>query len=368
MGLLKRVGLRRSDEWESFTILDHLFNSPLEAVALCVYWLVTWVRGSPLRPPRNKRPIRVVCLSDTHDGIVDNVPEGDLLIHAGDLTNSGTATAIQKQIDWLASLGHEHKVLIGGNHDCHLDETWRCVSHLCPALDMRSKLNQLTCATNRFRNNKANLDFKGIELLDTGIAQDTAEPLVLEFDGGRRITIWGSSRLPRCGADRNNAFMYDVGSDPWNYAIPRGTEILVTHTPPAYHLDLGLGCPSLLKDIWRIQPKLHVFGHVHCGRGVQPVYWDDCQRVYERLCGRQPWLITKLPIEVVAVLPRALIDIIPSYRWIDITKVVFYGFTSLVWYFLMQGGTGNGGLMVNAACQDRNTGRLTKQTPIVVDI
>ncbi|KAI0158806.1 Metallo-dependent phosphatase-like protein [Pestalotiopsis sp. NC0098] len=346
MGLLQKVGLRRENEWESLTILDHLLNSPLETIAFWVYLLVTWIRGIPVRPPPNKRPIRVVCLSDTHDGIVDNVPDGDLLIHAGDLTNSGTATAIQKQLDWLSSLSHEHKVLIGGNHDCHLDKTWR------------------------FRNNKAHLDFRGIELLDSGVAGEDTEPLALDFDGGRRINIWGSSRLPRCGADRNNAFMYDVGSDAWNHAIPRGTEILVTHTPPAHHLDLGLGCPSLLRDIWRVQPKLHIFGHVHCGRGTQPVYWDDCQRVYERLCARQPWLISKLPIEITALLPRALIDVVPSYRWIDTAKVIFYGFTSLIWYFIMQGGraTGHEGLLVNAACQERNTGRLSKKSPFVVEI
>jgi hypothetical protein len=223
---------------------------------------------------------------------------------------------------------------------------------------------------NRYRDRTARLDLKGIKLLDPGIAEKSAEPLVLGFDDERTVTIWGSSLLPRCGSESNNAFMYDVGSDPWNHVIPRGTEILVTHTPPAYHLDLGLGCPSLLKEIWRVQPKLHVFGHVHCGRGMQPVYWDDCQRAYERLQRREPWLVSKLPRILTTLLPRAIIDLVPSYRWIDAAKVLLYAVKSLVWHFLWQGGqiTGNESLMVNAACQDGNNERLTKKSPFVVEI
>lgn len=347
MGILQKVGLRRPSKWDSLTPLDHLLNSPLEALALFVYWVVGWIRGNPIRPPRNKRAIRVVCLSDTHDGIVEQVPGGDLLIHAGDLTNCGTVAAIQKQIDWLSSLGHRHKVLIGGNHDCNLDRSWK------------------------YRDKDESIDFKGIEVLNPGFAKrDNAEPLTLDFDGERTLRIWGSSMVPTCGSERNNAFMYDLSSDPWHRLIPNGVDILVTHTPPAYHMDLNLGCPSLLKEIWRVKPRLHVFGHIHCGRGMQPVYWDDCQRATERLHGRTPWIVGRLPQKIIHLLPRSFIDVVPSYRWIDVTKVAMYGVKSLIWHFLWQGGmvTGSEGLMVNAGCQDGNNKRLTKKHPIVVEI
>ncbi|KAH8197117.1 hypothetical protein TruAng_008722 [Truncatella angustata] len=345
MGLLQKLGMRRPSEWDSLTLVDHLLNSPLEALTLWIYWTVVWIRGNPIRPPRDKNPIRIVCLSDTHDGIVDPVPEGDLLIHAGDLTNSGTATAIQKQIDWLAGLGHRHKVLIGGNHDCQLDKSWR------------------------YRDEKAIIDLKDIKLLDSE-TKKTGEPITLRFDDGRKLTLWGSSILPRCGPDTDNAFMYDANSNPWDGLIPQGVDVLVTHTPPAYHLDLAIGCPSLLKEIWRVKPKLHVFGHIHCGRGTQPVYWDDCQRAYERLQQRQPWIIGQLPKQLNKLLPRATMDFVPSYRWIDAAKVLVYGFKSLIWHFLWQGGRGSGseGLMVNAGCQDQNNERLTQKQPIVVEI
>ncbi|KAK9414034.1 putative Calcineurin-like phosphoesterase [Seiridium unicorne] len=147
MGLQQRLGLRRPSEWDSRTPLDHLLNSPLEIIALWIYWIAIWLRGNPVQPPRNKKAIKIVCLSDTHDGIVDSVPEGDLLIHAGDLTNSGTAAAIQKQVDWLASLGHKHKVLIGGNHDCHLDKSWRCAYQKTPGRKWKNHSSDIEYCT-----------------------------------------------------------------------------------------------------------------------------------------------------------------------------------------------------------------------------
>lgn len=45
-------------------------------------------------------PITAVCLSDTHNLQIPDVPEGDLLIHAGDLTSSGTAEELQRQLNW----------------------------------------------------------------------------------------------------------------------------------------------------------------------------------------------------------------------------------------------------------------------------
>lgn len=69
---------------------------------------------------RQRRPIRVACLSDTHSQRCD-VPDGELLIHAGDLSINGSAAEIQETIDWLRSLPHEHKVVIAGNSDLFFD-------------------------------------------------------------------------------------------------------------------------------------------------------------------------------------------------------------------------------------------------------
>src|SRR6185503_8511517 len=59
-----------------------------------------------------------VCLSDTHD-LHDRiaVPEGDLLLHAGDATMHGARGQIADFDAWLGTLPHPHKVVIAGNHD-----------------------------------------------------------------------------------------------------------------------------------------------------------------------------------------------------------------------------------------------------------
>lgn len=73
---------------------------------------------SPLPATPQTRRVRFVCISDTHnasplDGVF-RVPPGDVLIHAGDFTNQGTYTEIQKTVAWLSQLPHEVKIIIAG--------------------------------------------------------------------------------------------------------------------------------------------------------------------------------------------------------------------------------------------------------------
>ncbi|KAI2665519.1 Metallophosphoesterase domain-containing protein 1 [Labeo rohita] len=62
--------------------------------------------------------------------------------------------------------------------------------------------------------------------------------------------------------------------DKWNQ-IPDSTDILLTHCPPLGFLDWvprkmqRVGCMELLNTVQRrVQPKLHVFGHIHEGYGM----------------------------------------------------------------------------------------------------
>jgi Icc-related predicted phosphoesterase len=45
------------------------------------------------------------------------------------------------------------------------------------------------------------------------------------------------------------------------------TDVLVTHGPPFGILDLigdeHVGCDQLLKEVNKVKPKVHLFGHVH---------------------------------------------------------------------------------------------------------
>ena len=52
---------------------------------------------------------RFVCVSDTHCNTF-NVPNGDILLHAGDLTHTGRFKQMKPTIEWLKSLPHAHKM------------------------------------------------------------------------------------------------------------------------------------------------------------------------------------------------------------------------------------------------------------------
>jgi hypothetical protein len=176
MALLTTLGLRRPNIWERPTVLDHLLTSPLRWLAALLYRLLLALRGRPFRAPR-RDPIRVVCLSDTHDQAPAAVPPGDLLIHCGDLTNPGTAADIQRQVDWLVRLPHRHKVLVAGNHDSWFDPAAR----------------KVICARG-LEEEGAVVDLKGLTYLE-----NTA--VTLEFDGGRQLNLFGGPALPACGGD-----------------------------------------------------------------------------------------------------------------------------------------------------------------------
>ncbi|KDN61177.1 putative calcineurin-like phosphoesterase [Colletotrichum sublineola] len=339
MGLLTAIGLRRNNDWEPPTLLDSLLISPLYLIITIIYRIALFLRGRPFVPPRDKPAIRIVCISDTHDHTNVAIPNGDLLIHAGDLTNAGTADDIQAQLDWLAAQPHPHKIVVCGNHDSYFDPSARLTE-------------------DRGRT----LDFKGIHYL-------VRDSVTLEFKGGRHLKIFGAPDIPACGGSEM-AFQYDRASPPWTNTIPIDTDILITHAPPVSHptshsqpkvfpnasqknhLDLGLGCPGLLEEVWRVRPKLHVFGHVHWGHGREAVHFDECQRAYEALLSKRP---------------RGLIrDFFPHSGWIKALRVVGYAVHGVVWKWVMVGpGGNNSSLMVNAAQMYGNTGRLGNPVEVV---
>lgn len=64
--------------------------------------------------------------------------------------------------------------------------------------------------------------------------------------------------------------------------MPDDVDILVTHGPPKAHLDYdGAGCEFLLAELWRVQPRLHVFGHIYSGYGQELVQYNGLQEAYE---------------------------------------------------------------------------------------
>lgn len=64
------------------------------------------------------RKTRFVCISDTHGYTPSEagfkLPVGDVLIHAGDLTNNGSLAEVRRTMDWISKTNFEVKIIIAG--------------------------------------------------------------------------------------------------------------------------------------------------------------------------------------------------------------------------------------------------------------
>jgi Icc-related predicted phosphoesterase len=197
---------------------------------------------------------KIVCLSDTHNCNEQiEVPDGDILIHAGDATIRGTQYEVEAFLSWFSSLPHRYKIFVAGNHD-RLYET-----------------------DNRFaRLLTANFNIKYL--------QDSAVEI-------EKLKIYGSPWQPRFFDWAFNLQRGAALAEKWRM-IPAGTDILITHGPPFGILDLTpagdfAGCGELRKRVEEIRPQAHIFGHIHDGYGtvekfgVKFVNASNCDEDYE---------------------------------------------------------------------------------------
>ena len=178
--------------------------------------------------------MRLVCISDTHNNLDRiNIPDGDVLIHAGDLTMMGTVAETTQELIKLARLPHKTKILVAGNHDF-----------------LPEREPALFAAMAR----------------DAGVIylQDSCHTV----DG---VSFFGAPWTPEL---RRWAFYY-----PRTQAVERWqnlphVDVLITHAPPLGYGDLlddgvrRVGCAGLLSAVAQTKPKYHIFGHIHCSRGT----------------------------------------------------------------------------------------------------
>lgn len=177
--------------------------------------------------------MRLVMISDTH-GFHEQleIPDGDVLVHAGDFCLHGEAAELEAFDRFLGALPHSSKLVVAGNHDFCMQAAGVKAAALL-----------------------SNADY----LIDSGCV----------IDG---MNFWGSPWQP---IFLDMAFNLPAAALRQRWAeIPEDTDVLITHTPPRDILDLtslgiSAGCDELARRLESVQPKLHVFGHIHEGYGIQ---------------------------------------------------------------------------------------------------
>lgn len=181
--------------------------------------------------------MKLVCISDTHGKHREiDLPLADVVIHAGDLTSSGTDSQLLDFMSWFVSLPHQYKIFIAGNHDFILEKWPYFLKDFLQDRHNIFYLNDSGCVING-------------------------------------IKFWGSPITPWFF---DWAFNRHVGPDikkHWDL-INTTTQILITHGPVRDMLDLTLdglnvGCPILKEKILELPNlKYHICGHIHESYGT----------------------------------------------------------------------------------------------------
>ena len=181
--------------------------------------------------------MKIVAISDTHYKHLEvRVPDGDVLVVAGDFMHRGDIEDIPPFREWLIAMPHDKIIVIAGNHDWAFENDPSRSKHLlCSSFSRRVTYLQDEAYT-----------YEGVKFYGTPWQPD--------------FFNWAFN-LPR-GEELKAK---------WDL-IPDDTNVLITHGPPAGIMDSNMhdprfGCEELLKRVMEIKPDVHIFGHAHAAHG-----------------------------------------------------------------------------------------------------
>lgn len=197
--------------------------------------------------------MKIVAFSDTHTYHRQvAVPDGDVLVFAGDLMGSGYKhTEVKDFAEWFGGLPHRNKIVVAGNHDrlFETNPTWALQQFSRPSIGSFVYLRD------------SSVTIEGVKFYGSPV-----QPWFLDW----------AFNVPRGAAIREY----------WD-RIPHDTDVLITHGPPYGVLDQmvptgemlyktnrillpteHLGCEELAKVVEIVKPKVHIFGHIHGGAGT----------------------------------------------------------------------------------------------------
>jgi len=190
--------------------------------------------------------MKVVCISDTHNRLGDfDIPDGDVLIHAGDFSMMGRPEEVLPFLHKLSDLPHKYKLLIAGNHDYLAEQ------------DPYGFQTMIPDGAGIYYLEDSGVNLGGVNFYGSPWVHNLPRWAFNEDDGDKRLSHWKK--------------------------IPETTDVLITHGPPHGVSDAvkrgkfvyeNTGCPLLANEVfYRIRPRYHVFGHIHEGYGTKVV--DD---------------------------------------------------------------------------------------------
>lgn len=198
--------------------------------------------------------MKITAISDTHlKHEILNLAPGDVLIHAGDCTNNGTAPEVISFLEWFKKQPFKYKILVPGNHDFLFEKATSMCYLLCQE--------------------------RGINLLiDEGMYIPNS--MRSYYIHGSPINTCGNWAFSHASC-KNYDFRKQYDKIPTNIDV----DILVTHGPPLGIMDSipnypeRLGCEDLLDKVNEIEPMVHIFGHIHEQYGHEHINGIDFYNV-----------------------------------------------------------------------------------------
>jgi Icc-related predicted phosphoesterase len=192
--------------------------------------------------------LKFVGIADTHSrhrAVI--LPQGDVLIHGGDISYRGERMEVEDFLSWFAKQDFEYKIFIAGNHDFLFEKI------------KEKELEKM-------------IPPEIIYLNDSGV----------KING---LNVWGSPITPKFFNWAFNRTRGEAIKKHWKL-IPSNTDLLITHGPPYGILDQVIneshvGCVDLLQTVKNVKPKIHFYGHIHESYGIrnsdQTKFINACQ-------------------------------------------------------------------------------------------
>lgn len=219
--------------------------------------------------------LKITCISDTHTYHHQlDLPGGDILIHAGDISYTGQPTEVADFIGWFSEQPYKYKIFIAGNHDfgfepkaygkkCEKDGTF-----YFRGATLKKGLQQ------DYR--RLCKKFGVIYLQDKSITIEGykiyGSPWTPEFcDWAFNYKKFNTIKFSDIYL-KSDCYKTPHAEEVWA-RIPDDTDILITHGPPLGVLDVGsdmrLGCSYLAERVNQLDLTAHIFGHIHESHGTK---------------------------------------------------------------------------------------------------